>query len=379
MSGSYLLAILWLLPLSFLIGQDNAVLSKDFKKYELNESNFPEKWEDGMRTTGEKGSFEWWYFDTHLEDGSTIVIIFYTKHFNKINKPLLPYITIDIKKPDGTSILKSIEYDAKLFSATRDSCNVQIGKNYFRGNLHEYEIHFEDENLNLTAKVKRTTDSWRPKTGHLEFGDEGEDYFAWIVPVPQGQAIVEYTYKNETNASKGSCYHDHNWGNRILIDLFNHWYWARAEIGPYSVIASEMIAEEQYSNKSLIVYNLSKDGKTIIDNEAFVKAYRTYGKMHPKLNKDISDDVSFIYKDPETDYRYEFNLFRKKTILEVDLLLSVTGNKNFKYRLARIMTGFDGAYFRFTGLAEIKVFKGDELIESHFSDKAIWELMYFGK
>ena len=101
--------------------------------------------------------------------------------------------------------------------------------------------------------------------------------------------------------------------------------------------------------------------------------------MHPKLNKDISDDVSFIYKDPETDYRYEFNLFRKKTILEVDLLLSVTGNKNFKYRLARILTGFDGAYFRFTGLAEIKVFKGDELIESHFSDKAIWELMYFGK
>jgi len=26
--------------------------------------------EDGMRTTGEKDTYEWWYFDTHLDDGT---------------------------------------------------------------------------------------------------------------------------------------------------------------------------------------------------------------------------------------------------------------------------------------------------------------------
>jgi len=35
--------------------------------------------EDGMRTTGKSGSYEWWYFDSRLEDGSTLVIVFYTK------------------------------------------------------------------------------------------------------------------------------------------------------------------------------------------------------------------------------------------------------------------------------------------------------------
>src|SRR3954462_13311559 len=37
--------------------------------------------EDGMRTTGEKDSYEWWYFDAHLDDGSSLVVVFYTKPF----------------------------------------------------------------------------------------------------------------------------------------------------------------------------------------------------------------------------------------------------------------------------------------------------------
>jgi predicted secreted hydrolase len=36
-----------------------------------NESNTPEKWEDGIRTSGEKGTYEWWYFDAHLDDGDS--------------------------------------------------------------------------------------------------------------------------------------------------------------------------------------------------------------------------------------------------------------------------------------------------------------------
>jgi hypothetical protein len=37
----------------------------------------------------------------------------------------------------------------------------------FRRKFKTYEIHFEDEDLNLTANIRRTTESWRPKTGHL--------------------------------------------------------------------------------------------------------------------------------------------------------------------------------------------------------------------
>jgi hypothetical protein len=47
------------------------------------------------------------------------------------------------------------------------------------------------------------------------------------------------------------------------MELFNHWYWSRAEIGPYNVIASEMIAEKEFNNESTIVFNVSKTGKQL--------------------------------------------------------------------------------------------------------------------
>jgi predicted secreted hydrolase len=29
-------------------------------------------WEDGLRTDTKPGSYEWWYFDAHLEDGAKV-------------------------------------------------------------------------------------------------------------------------------------------------------------------------------------------------------------------------------------------------------------------------------------------------------------------
>jgi hypothetical protein len=76
------------------------------------------------------------------------------------------------------------------------------------------------------------------------------------------------------------------------MELFNHWYWSRAEIGPYNVIASEMIAEKEFNNESTIVLT-SQRRKTMTDNGEYVTLYRTIGKMHPTLNKQVSDNLLF--------------------------------------------------------------------------------------
>ena len=39
----------------------------------------PEIWEDGLRLAPKPGNFEWWYFDAHFNDGSTAVVVFFTK------------------------------------------------------------------------------------------------------------------------------------------------------------------------------------------------------------------------------------------------------------------------------------------------------------
>src|SRR3954471_16172729 len=59
--------------------------------------------EDGMRSDGGKGSYEWWYFDAHLDDRSTLVVVFYTKPLMEAARsPLAPYVTVELDRPDGS-------------------------------------------------------------------------------------------------------------------------------------------------------------------------------------------------------------------------------------------------------------------------------------
>ncbi len=349
-----------LILLSFLIFSQNktayvAGSSEDYKKYGLKPGNIPEIWEDGIRTAGKKGTFEWWYFDAHLEDGTTIVIVFYTKPFTEIRKDLIPFISINIDKPDGTSIKKAHYGKTDEFSASEDSCNIIIGKNYFRGNLKNYEIYFEDDELIIDAKIKRTTESWRPKTGYFIYGNQGKE-FAWVVPVPQGKAEITYTHKDKIYRSEGSCYHDHNFGNSNMPDVINHWYWSRAELGPYNLIAAELISDKKYDDIPIVVFNLSKDGKTVADNGENVKLYRTYGKMQTAGERPVSNELMFVYEAENEEYRYEYTLMRKKNLMEVKILDALVSNK-LKRGLAKLITGFNGAYYRMSGTANLKVYK----------------------
>jgi hypothetical protein len=355
-----------------------AYLSSDYQKYNLQAGSVPEKWEDGLRTTGGKGSYEWWYFDTHLEDGSSAVIVFFTKDFVQANRKITPTISLNIDRPDGSKIVRRIEYKESQATFLKDSCHVQIGKSYFKGNLKEYEIHFEDEGLIIDARLTRQTNSWRPKTGHIELKGKKDHYFAWLVPVPYGTVNFSYSLGEEQKTLQGEGYHDHNWGDVSLMDLFNHWYWSRAKVGPYNVIAFDMITEKEYGKEPIVMFNISKDGETVADDEQLVKTYRSYGQVHPKLKKDISDDLLWVYDNPKDSSRYEYSLFREKSMLEVDMLAVVVPSGFLRF-FVRMLTGFDGSYYRFTGPTQLRVFRDGELKEEQVTEASIWELMYFGK
>src|SRR6266481_10144371 len=155
------------------------------------------------------------------------------------NVPLAPRITINITLPDGRTFEKFLDTSPELFNASKSTCDVGIGTNCFVGDLNRYHITATIEEISVDIELTGEVRAWRPKSGHLYFGAEGQEkLFAWLPSVPNGLASVRYRIDDEEHHASGSGYHDHNWGDVPMLTLIHNWYWARASVGPYTIIAS---------------------------------------------------------------------------------------------------------------------------------------------
>jgi hypothetical protein len=331
------------------------------------------QFEDGQRIGTGKGCYEWWYFDAHLDDGATVVVVFYTKPNVSPNGPLAPRITINLTLPDGRQFDRLYDAAATDFTAAKEKCDVRIGTNRFVGDLHRYRITAAIEDVSVDIDLTGEVRAWRPKSGHIYFGAKGrEKLFAWLPSVPQGRALVRYKIGAAEYRASGTGYHDHNWGDVPMQTLMHDWYWARAKAGPYTVIASHITATGAYGYETQDVYMLANDDEIVADADGKVCFESERVVTDGKTGKPVADITRYTYRDG--DARYVVTFKRQKTILQAIF----TKQMPFMKRLIANILGFDGAYHRFTGKVTIEKFDRDVRVEG-FDDQAIWELMYFGK
>ena len=74
--------------------------------------------DDGLHMD-QKGMYEWWYFDAHLDNGYTIVVFF---HASNPNPGLTGKTGMEIVlvKPDGKRTQRFIPYPKSQFAAARE-------------------------------------------------------------------------------------------------------------------------------------------------------------------------------------------------------------------------------------------------------------------
>jgi hypothetical protein len=329
-------------------------------------------WEDGLRTDGSAGTYEWWYFDAHLDDGAKLVVVFFTKEITNIYRPLTPMIRIDLTLPDGTPVQRMVGLDPATFSASTATCDVRIGDNIFAGDLHTYTIRADVEGVSVDITLTGQVPAWRPETGYWLFGEQGEQHFAWLPAVPQGAVEATYSVEGRTSTTTGIGYHDHNWGNTPMPKLLHHWYWARGAAGPYSVIASYVTAEKAYGYSELPVFMLARDGQLIADDNSLVTFEELGRYTDTETGKPVGNVTRYTYTNG--DERYVVTFTRHSDLAAAKLTDRLKGAK----KAAAKLVGFDGAYLRFVGELRIERYRGEELVENH-TDDALWELMYFGK
>ena len=349
----------------------------DYRRYGITKGEITAR-EDGFRTRpGGPGTFEWWYFDAVLDDGSTLVINFMVKDIRSgrgIRQPASPVVTFQLDRPDGTHVERALHAPGG-FAFAADHCDVRVGACTFVGDLHTYRIHVELDAVTADVILTGQVPSWRPETGHVLFGNHQPHVFAWLPAVPQGGVQATLTVDGETRALTGTGYHDHNWGDAAMPQLIHHWYWARAQAGGYCVIASDITAERKYGHTQVPIFMLAKDGKIVADDSALVRFEKTGERPDPVTGKPVADTTVYDYDATvHGGEHYRVTFRRENTIVQTRMIESVKG---IKHVLAQI-AGFDGAYMRFTGQVTVERISPDAAPET-VTAPALWELMYFGK
>ena len=348
-----------------------AASNADYERLGLSRDTIA-PWEDGARTDGGRGSFEWWYFDAHLNDGTTLVVVFQDKDFTEPQKPLTPLVRINLDLPDGRSLQKSQRYAPECYSAATAHADVRIAENRFEGDLHRYHITAAIDDVSVDVTLTGQVPSWRPGTGCVYFGADQSHTFAWLPSVPQGTVQVRYQVGDDKiRETAGIGYHDHNWGNAPLQKLIHDWYWARGQAGPYSVITSYVTAHEKYGYATIPNFMLAKDGHILTGDAE--KVALTLEDVHTdeETCKPVANVLRYSYEDGNDRYVLTYTL--EDVLTRTRLIEGVHGVK----RLAATLVGFDGAYLRFSGECRVQYFRAGAPVEE-FADKAIWELMYFG-
>src|SRR5258708_16345905 len=92
--------------------------------------------------------------------------------------PLTPSAYVTLKVHDGSIIQKAVSIPAGEFSAAKNECDMRMGANYFRGDLHTYQAHVEIDDFVADIHLTGTVRAWRPGTGYLFFGQDDEDFLA---------------------------------------------------------------------------------------------------------------------------------------------------------------------------------------------------------
>ena len=83
--------------------------------------------EDSLRTKEEKGNYEWWYTDVKLDDGGSIVIVFYTCPITG-SKKFKPHVGLNFTSKDGKEVKVEAHSNDYSFSSLvlKESSNKAI-------------------------------------------------------------------------------------------------------------------------------------------------------------------------------------------------------------------------------------------------------------
>lgn len=327
-----------------------------------------EPWEDGYRTFKHPDTFEWWYFDSEFDDGGKAVVVFNTSPLTHPKGPIRPSLLLIMKSPEGKSIRLLPAFEQEDLKASPGGCDVRLGENTVKGDLDSYELHASVDDYAADLVFTRESPSWRPDSGMSYSGHDKSKYFGWVVPIPYGTVEGTVVFEGKERAVKGTCYHDHNWGNISPGMAFDHWYWGRAHVGDFTMIFVEMVTRHimGVGSINLHTFMLAKGEEILTDDGLPLRLDISDFKEGPG-GREYPTKLDWSWAGGDGG-RVTFTLRNPEMIESIDMM---EGTPAWAKPLIHLIA--NPFYYDFTADLELEVdIKGVKVKES---GKALYELM----
>lgn len=306
----------------------------------------------------QKGAYEWWYFDAHLDTGQTVIVFFHAANPNPgmQGKPGLEFVLL---APDGHRKQKFIPYDRSDFHASQEFPDVRIGRNSMKvtqkeGELPVYEIYVDEQDFGCHLRYTAQVNGWKPGTGLSHFGDLG--YFGWVIPFARASVEGTITDGDTTTSVTGTGYHDHNWLNFQFQRIIDYWMWGRIYSQNFTVSYAYIQCNEKVDNHEVKVLMLA-DGKDVILSTGEFEFIKENYQYNSRAKHQFPRKIC-INAPP----RFEATLTVRKVLEAQDML----DNFNPLLRtIAKYILRLKPGYFRLLSDFELTVTRGLETVKEH--------------
>jgi len=192
--------------------------------------------DDGLHPFENPEYYEWWYLDARFDNGYSCVLTWHWR--NEFLKPHIPTIQLFIYTPEGKRYIGLDAIDIKDCSASLEQCNVKMGSSYLRQEQGIYKMAMHARNVGCELVFKGTLPGWKSGNGNFPGGALSKGWAGWVIPCPRAKVEGKLFIKGEEIKVKGDGYHDPNWGDIDLYDLFKRRYWGRLNDPRYTIIFS---------------------------------------------------------------------------------------------------------------------------------------------
>jgi len=272
--------------------------------------------DDAWHPIEDPNYIEWWYFDIMNGDGSIIRGQFYISGDVSRPRRVRTGVRASYVKPDGTELQIDEKFPYSSFKSSTEACEVEIGKNFIRGDISHCELHIENGEKSLDLQLDAGIEGFK---SHACFGDETK-CMHWVVPQPRGKAKGTFRTKEETLSIDGLGYRDHNWLNFSPLGVIAYWDWGRVYDEEYTIIFADIVTTKKFDNariKPLIIYDT---GKLLYMTSETKKWSLTKADMRFDPVAQMELPRTHLVKLQDEDLSLEMNLRLEKVFQKIDPL-----------------------------------------------------------